>query len=176
MFCHLHNKYWKILWNPQKVGQKNVEFVNFVISAKIVKSASQLEGFVVICITKSEKNCKIRRRLWRKIVNFVIFVASTREMRDAASRLSRLGWFSHALAFRSFYYLWGKTETTRSLPCAHLPYSTHAKVWLALDACPLEPRRRFVTEREKKSQNSNLSLTAWVTNGRSSCTWYRCEI
>ena len=32
-----------------------------------------------------------------------------------ASRLSRVGWFSHALAFRSLYYPWGKMRTTRSL-------------------------------------------------------------
>ena len=32
-----------------------------------------------------------------------------------ASRLSRVGWFSHALAFRSLYYPWGKMGTTRSL-------------------------------------------------------------
>ena len=32
-----------------------------------------------------------------------------------ASRLSRVGWFSRALAFRSLYYPWGKMRTTRSL-------------------------------------------------------------
>ena len=32
-----------------------------------------------------------------------------------APRLSRLGWFSRALAFRSLYYPWGKMGTTRSL-------------------------------------------------------------
>ena len=31
------------------------------------------------------------------------------------SRLSRVGWFSHVLAFRSLSYSWGKTGTTRSL-------------------------------------------------------------
>ena len=30
-------------------------------------------------------------------------------------RLSRVGWFSRALAFRSLYYPWGKMGTTRSL-------------------------------------------------------------
>ena len=34
---------------------------------------------------------------------------------STASRLSRVGWFSHALAFRSLYYPWGKMRTTRSL-------------------------------------------------------------
>ena len=33
----------------------------------------------------------------------------------AASRLSRMGWFSRALAFRSLYYPWGKMGTTRNL-------------------------------------------------------------
>ena len=33
----------------------------------------------------------------------------------AASRLSRVGWFSRALAFRSIYYPCGKMGTTRSL-------------------------------------------------------------
>ena len=47
----------------------------------------------------------------------------TRERRDAAvrmilptaSRLSRVRWFSRALAFRSLYFPWGKMGTTRSL-------------------------------------------------------------
>ena len=34
---------------------------------------------------------------------------------SAVSRLSRVGWFSPALAFRSLYYPWGKMGTTRSL-------------------------------------------------------------
>ena len=33
----------------------------------------------------------------------------------AASRISRLGWFSRALAFRSLHYPWEKMGTTRSL-------------------------------------------------------------
>ena len=50
MMCpYFHNKeIEQILWNPQKVARKNVKFENFVISTKIVKSASLLEGCVVI--------------------------------------------------------------------------------------------------------------------------------
>ena len=53
MMCrYFHNKeIEKILSNPQKVARKNVKFENFVISSKIVKSASLLEGCVVIYIT-----------------------------------------------------------------------------------------------------------------------------
>ena len=35
---------------------------------------------------------------------------------------SRVGWFSRAFAFRSLYYPWGKTGTTRSLPSACLTW------------------------------------------------------
>ena len=52
----------------------------------------------------------------------------------AASRLSRVGWFSSALAFRSLYYPWGKLETTRSLgrigpllPVIHVVQSCHSR-------------------------------------------------
>ena len=61
MMCrYFHNKeIEKILSNPQKVARKNVKFENFVISAKIVKSASLLEGCVVIYITNwVKKNLK----------------------------------------------------------------------------------------------------------------------
>ena len=37
----------------------------------------------------------------------------------SAYRLSRVGWFSHALAFRSLNSSWGKMRTTRSLPRDH---------------------------------------------------------
>ena len=61
MMCrYFHNKeIEQILSNPQKVARKNVKFENFVISAKIVKSASLLEGCVVIYITNwVKKNLK----------------------------------------------------------------------------------------------------------------------
>ena len=35
----------------------------------------------------------------------------------SACRLFSRGWFSHAPAFRSLYYPWGKMGTTRSLSC-----------------------------------------------------------
>ena len=48
----------------------------------------------------------------------------------SASRLSRVGWFSRALAFHSLYYPWGKMGTTRSLAQARplkTPYFSQNK-------------------------------------------------
>ena len=42
----------------------------------------------------------------------------------AASRLSRVRWFSRVLAFRSLYYPWGKIRTTRNLGVHYLWYQS----------------------------------------------------
>ena len=52
------------------------------------------------------------------------------QVKITASRLSRVGWFSRALAFHSLYYSWGKMGTSRSLvsrECAKLFSTNNAK-------------------------------------------------
>lgn len=44
----------------------------------------------------------------------------------------------------------------KSLPRARQPHSTQAHVWLGLDACALEPRRRFVTDRGIKKKKAKI--------------------
>ena len=50
------------------------------------------------------------------------FVCSPSFFSLLASHLSRVGWFSRALAFRSIYYPWGKRRTTRNLSKCHVSY------------------------------------------------------
>ena len=58
---------------------------------------------------KGEARWGERKMIWNEKWNKKSFFSLT-----AASRPSRVGWFSHALAFRSLYYPWGKMGTTRS--------------------------------------------------------------
>ena len=56
---------------------------------------------MIWCITMNESTSSLGREKFFSLT--------------AAFRLSRVGWFSRALTFRSLYYPWGKIGTTRSL-------------------------------------------------------------
>ena len=72
---------------------------------------------VIIWLTKLRS---ILRKFWLSsshqcIILQVFNTTFTVQRERRESRLSCMGWFSRALAFRSFYYPWGEMGTTRSL-------------------------------------------------------------
>ena len=95
------------------------------------------------------------------------------QLKITASRLSRVGWFSRALAFHSLYYSWGKMGTSRSLvsrECAKLFSTNNSKGSFSLpmrshvQACKSLFHRENSLEASLNAQRWNFlpSLRLWM--------------